>query len=61
MGHIPTASYTICSLCCEHVALESAKTDERGSAVHEGCYVQRIAMDGEAPRRRHTPTFETES
>jgi hypothetical protein len=28
----------MCSLCNEPVELETAKTDENGSAVHEECY-----------------------
>lgn len=30
-----------CSICGNAVALESSKTDEQGSAVHEECYVGR--------------------
>ena len=29
----------ICWICNKHVNLETAKTDERGRAVHEQCYV----------------------
>jgi hypothetical protein len=43
MAHVPTASYPICPLCSEHIELESANTDEKGSAVHEDCYVAHIA------------------
>jgi hypothetical protein len=30
-----------CCICAEPVALEISKTDERGSAVHEECYVRK--------------------
>ena len=30
----------LCSICARHVDLESSKTDERGKAVHENCYVR---------------------
>jgi hypothetical protein len=32
---------TRCSICGNFVALETSNTDERGSAVHEECYVGR--------------------
>ena len=32
---------TKCSICGNSVALETSKTDEQGSAVHEECYVGR--------------------
>lgn len=32
---------TRCSICGNRVPLETSKTDERGSAVHEECYVGR--------------------
>jgi len=38
----------ICMICREPVALEIANTDEDGQAVHEHCYVQKMASDGEA-------------
>jgi hypothetical protein len=43
----PSFSYPVnklitrCSICGNPVALESSKTDEQGSAVHEECYVGR--------------------
>ena len=30
----------ICRICTEPVPLETSKTDEKGSAVHEECYVR---------------------
>jgi hypothetical protein len=32
----------VCCICAEPVALEISKTDERGKAVHEECYVRKI-------------------
>lgn len=33
----------ICSICGRRVNLETSKTDEDGQAVHEECYVRKIA------------------
>jgi hypothetical protein len=33
-----------CSICQKRVALETAKTDEFGQAVHEGCYVLKLGI-----------------
>jgi hypothetical protein len=33
------SQFPICSLCNEPVEVETAKTDEKGNAVHEDCYV----------------------
>jgi|HubBroStandDraft_6_1064221.scaffolds.fasta_scaffold342261_1 hypothetical protein len=49
MAHVPTARYPICPLCSEHIEIESAKTDEKGSAVHGDCYVAHIT------KRMHNP------
>lgn len=35
----PTPSYLICPVCSQPVEIESAKTDEEGRPVHEGCYI----------------------
>src|SRR5215471_14908046 len=35
-----------CPVCHQPVSLESSKTDEKGRAVHEECYVARIRTDG---------------
>jgi hypothetical protein len=38
-----TVSYTpFCHICNKPVALEIAKTDEMGRAVHEGCYFLKL-------------------
>jgi hypothetical protein len=39
MAHIPAVSYPVCPICNQHVELETAKTDEKGRAVHEDCYI----------------------
>jgi hypothetical protein len=33
-----------CALCNGSVQLETCKTDERGSAVHEECYVRKVRV-----------------
>lgn len=48
--------YLPCSICGNPVQLETSNTDERGKAVHEGCYVftvtQRIEqLSAHAPSR----------
>jgi hypothetical protein len=42
--------FPICPLCNEPVELESTKTNEDGSAVHEECYV--LALKKERSERR---------
>lgn len=37
-----------CSICGEAVALETAKTDECGRAVHENCYILKLASSVKA-------------
>jgi hypothetical protein len=39
----------ICSICNKPVKLETAKTDELGKTVHEGCYLLKIGV-------KRTPT-----
>jgi hypothetical protein len=34
-----------CALCNSPVELETCKIDERGSAVHEECYVRRMRVN----------------
>ena len=31
----------VCCICAELIPLETSKTDERGKAVHEECYVRK--------------------
>ena len=42
----------ICSICKEPVKLEESKTDERGHAVHENCYIWTVEL--RKPRKRMT-------
>ena len=39
----PTHPKINCSICGKPVDLETAKTDDDGKAVHEECYVLRLA------------------
>jgi len=34
----------LCAICACPVLLEEAKTDERGQAVHENCYVLKLSL-----------------
>ena len=43
----------ICSICRKSVELETSKTDERGEAIHEECYVQVVT--------RRPPSSESQS
>jgi hypothetical protein len=45
------AELPVCSLCLKPVALETAKTDEDGQAVHEDCYSSRIAQHSDSLER----------
>lgn len=40
-NHVWRQQNTRCSICGNSVSLETSKTDEQGSAVHEECYVGR--------------------
>jgi hypothetical protein len=44
-----------CCICDQPVALETAKTDERGRAVHEECYVLKLRLQMGPPIRYVTP------
>ena len=43
-----TAMPTSCAVCGNPVDLENCKTDERGKAVHQKCYVARIIKKAKA-------------
>jgi len=43
-----------CSLCGKRVAIETAKTDEVGQAVHEECYLLKIGVKTD-PDSVHRP------
>ena len=38
-----------CWICGKVVSLESCKIDEHGSAVHERCYVAKVAFNSGTP------------
>lgn len=40
----PTRSQISCSICNQPVALETAKTDDSGQAVHEECYLFKVGI-----------------
>lgn len=40
--HDSHTSSTACAICGERVDVGNSKTDERGRAVHEACYVARL-------------------
>jgi hypothetical protein len=53
----------ICPLCNEPLLLETCKTDEKGQATHEECYVGRICSqlkrdDKKTPREKTPPLRE---
>ena len=40
-GSAPKRAAIVCSICSRFIPLETSNTDERGSAVHEECYVRK--------------------
>lgn len=34
----------VCAICGREVALEAARTDEAGTAVHQECYAQKMKL-----------------
>ncbi len=45
----------LCPICSQPIALENAKIDEDGRAVHEECYVnQLLANPPDSPYPEHT-------
>ena len=45
-----------CWICRKPVELESCKIDEHGQAVHEDCYLAKLALDMETSSRLPTVT-----
>jgi hypothetical protein len=45
----PVSAFPTCHFCNKPVKLESAKTDESGRAVHEGCYLLSVMANGTRP------------
>jgi hypothetical protein len=46
----------VCAICSQLVDLKHCKTDENGNAVHEGCYVEKIAPSPAIRHRRNNST-----
>jgi len=57
------ADTLICDICKEAVTLEESKTDERGKAVHENCYIWTVELKkpakGEHALTLPTPTIQS--
>jgi len=51
----PCLSTSICCICAKLVSLESSKTDERGHAVHEECYLFKLGLIEEITAQRKPP------
>ena len=49
-------STQMCWICGRAVHLDTCKTDEHGSAVHEQCYVAKIALEGAFQRLGEMPS-----
>jgi hypothetical protein len=49
---IPVSYLPVCHLCKKPVTLESAKADEQGRTVHEGCYLLNL---------RKGPTYQSQT
>jgi len=45
----------MCWICGRAVGLDTSKTDEHGCAVHELCYVAKIALSNESRRAGTMP------
>jgi hypothetical protein len=48
---LPSHNRWTCWICGHAVSLETCKTDEHGEAVHEECYVARLALENASARR----------
>lgn len=55
----PLRAFPVCSICKQPVRLETAKTDEKGQAVHEDCYLQRLMASLQYSPPRITPNSNT--
>lgn len=45
----------VCWICGKPVALETCKTDEHGSAVHEQCYAAKVALANDSQKPTSMP------
>jgi hypothetical protein len=43
---------TVCAICRQPVELEQCKTDERGNAVHEKCYTEKVGQNSQPETKR---------
>ena len=55
----PTKSQMKCSICNQPVALEIAKTDDFGQAVHEECYVLKLGVESSRAAVQHAEQTQT--
>jgi hypothetical protein len=53
---LPSPLLPMCDVCGRAVSLEYCKTDERGHAVHEECYVRKLGLE-ETPLVTNTGSF----
>lgn len=53
---LPIPLLPLCDVCGRAVSLEYCKTDERGDAVHEECYLRKLALE-KAPPMTKTQGF----
>ena len=52
---LPFRPTLMCWICGRAVRVNSSKTDEHGCAVHEQCYVAKVALVKEYHRLGQTP------
>ena len=45
MRRFPIPLLPTCDVCGRAVSLEYCKTDEKGDAVHEECYLRRLGLE----------------
>jgi hypothetical protein len=53
----PIPLLSICDVCGRTVSLEYCNTDERGDAVHEECYLRKLALEKPPPPVAKTQGF----
>ena len=52
---------SFCWICNQEVAPENCKTDERGWAVHEDCYLARMKLEKESTRSNQSRGYSSET
>ena len=55
MASIPVRHALQCHICSKPVAVETAKTDGYGQAVHEDCYIVQLTRKPAFGRSRRAP------